>query len=1255
MLKGIMEKRRIFRQTKKTPPPNLVPTDLEPPISLLAGETIGMLRKIEMTKTTKNSKKKKARILREKKKLSRKNMLGHFNAGISLGTVNTRSCLVPARLGELITECDTNGIGLLAVTEHRLHLKDCADPVKIDDKANGVRFIYGSAEKGELGANVGGVGLLISPRCVDAYDGCSLPHPRVLHVKFLARPNRVNPNNTQQLRRVHQIVVYFPTAAAGKAAREKYLEVAKIVSQVVQSIPLRDTVVVSGDFNATVKTDPADGEKRGAKRRVLFSPREKQNLNAPALRKMMDELDLYPVNSRLELKKSSDHFTFFGPKKRRARLDYIMVRGKWAHGFTSVKVQPLRNITSDHRLVIVTGTLKLRRKDQPIKHSVRLDFSILGQDSPERQTTSDSILEMVGKDYLFDPGKSHNDNCIALTAVLKVASSTFIPQMTKHKKRCPWEDAIVVELRRQRHEAQENYKRIKSRANLRIIMKIGKQLKPTYEACLNKFISDQCSDIEGYASQWKSDAAFRLLNQLTHRRPRTRPQVRGTPEEVLEKFRAHFEKVSMASPRQTPLDTPFASVLGADARLAYNVGPITCGEVEAALKTTGNRKAPGCDEIPSEIWKIPGLAPLMVEIMNQCLEQGSSPEDWHTLLVCPVPKKGDLSLPTNYRGISLMCVIAKVYNKVILHRLRETLEPVLLHTQNGFRVARGTEAHIAALRELIRYSMGKKDTSLVICFIDFSKAFDSVEWDYMEACLIAYQLPALLVKAIMSLYKGALGRVRTCDGISEIFMLCRGVLQGDTLAPFLFDIVADYIIRKAIEKCPLAGFSFPTTTSNYRLRSVSRTDLALAAVGNLLSNLFYADDSALLAGGTQSYDYYVSMLEEFVQAFEAVARFSGLEFNVPKCDTVAIKNGDLQKKGSVTFRTLDGKEVKSVSDFSYLGSLLVSEANDIRKRLGQAQAATKEAIKIWKSMQITQASKAMFFTALVVSIATYGGNTWVTNEKTERSMQGKFTRMVKLAMGHESTAHVNLAEIYKLVLPIQATLRKRRLSFIGTAYRTRSLNFRQVMFDVFDWVEAMCPHTDRQNINLIQQTLLDYNEVANRNVYSFAIVRSVMLDKVKWQNIIMASVKKSKQNVLSGPGRVTTSFATTNVVRKRGPSETPRPISESMSNTRSRLLGDDFGGPMITFNNDLSGTFPLVSSNPVITSPSQAARTLTTSETTATPSTQVATKTGYPKRPRVALTPVDEARKAQFIPNDRSKRNRGNSLPDILDVTELEF
>ena len=65
LLKGIMEKRQIFRQTKKTPPPNLVPTDLEPPTSLLAGETIGMLRK-ETTKTTKITKQKKAMILREK-------------------------------------------------------------------------------------------------------------------------------------------------------------------------------------------------------------------------------------------------------------------------------------------------------------------------------------------------------------------------------------------------------------------------------------------------------------------------------------------------------------------------------------------------------------------------------------------------------------------------------------------------------------------------------------------------------------------------------------------------------------------------------------------------------------------------------------------------------------------------------------------------------------------------------------------------------------------------------------------------------------------------------------------------------------------------------------------------------------------------------------------------------------------------------------------------------------------------------------
>mgnify|MGYP000715164312 CR=1 FL=1 len=81
---------------------------------------------------------------------------------------------------------------------------------------------------------------------------------------------------------------------------------------------------------------------------------------------------------------------------------------------------------------------------------------------------------------------------------------------------------------------------------------------------------------------------------------------------------------------------------------------------------------------------------------------------------------------------------------------------------------------------------------------DFSKAFDSVNWIMLEKILLAYYVPPILVTAIMSLYKGSSTFVKTSDGISEKINLAAGVIQGDTLAPYLFVLVMDWILRTAI-------------------------------------------------------------------------------------------------------------------------------------------------------------------------------------------------------------------------------------------------------------------------------------------------------------------------------------------------------------------------------------------------------------------------------------------------------------------------
>ena len=91
--------------------------------------------------------------------------------------------------------------------------------------------------------------------------------------------------------------------------------------------------------------------------------------------------------------------------------------------------------------------------------------------------------------------------------------------------------------------------------------------------------------------------------------------------------------------------------------------------------------------------------------------------------IIPVPKSGDLSKTDNYRGISLICIIAKMYNRMILNRIRSVIDIRLRVNQNGFRPKRSTVAQILTLRRTVE---GVKANSIeaVMTFIGFKKAFD---------------------------------------------------------------------------------------------------------------------------------------------------------------------------------------------------------------------------------------------------------------------------------------------------------------------------------------------------------------------------------------------------------------------------------------------------------------------------------------------------------------------------------------------------
>ena len=159
---------------------------------------------------------------------------------------------------------------------------------------------------------------------------------------------------------------------------------------------------------------------------------------------------------------------------------------------------------------------------------------------------------------------------------------------------------------------------------------------------------------------------------------------------------------------------------------------------------------------------------------------------------------------------------------------------------------------------------------------------------------------------------------------AEYFDIVAGVLQGDTLAPYLFIICLDYVLRTSIDKIRENGFELTKKRSRrYPAKTITDAD--------------YADNIALLANTS-------NQAETLLYSLEWAATGFGLHVNAHKTEyKFYIQTGDIS--------TLDGTSLKLVGKFTYLGSSVSSTEKDIDTRLTKAWTAIDRLSIIWKSDQ----------------------------------------------------------------------------------------------------------------------------------------------------------------------------------------------------------------------------------------------------------------------------------------------------------------
>ena len=376
---------------------------------------------------------------------------------------------------------------------------------------------------------------------------------------------------------------------------------------------------------------------------------------------------------------------------------------------------------------------------------------------------------------------------------------------------------------------------------------------------------------------------------------------RETVQPSLKKFFDHFQDLSQSKRAQ------------AVPPVCKGNGPLDFEIIEEELEKCAKKlklgKASGYDNSCNEmiLSLIKTHPKVLLKLFNMLLKSGEVIPDWALGMIVPIYKDGPKLDPANYRGITLMSCLGKLFLLILNNRLIDFVreKKLLSPSQLGFVLGnRCSDAHII-IYNLIKKKCHSQSSRIYSCFVDFKKAFDSVPRDLLLQKILDLGITGNVFNVIRHIYTTDKACVKMGQSRSDFFHLSIGVRQGCVLSPLLFNLFLSDLAKK-----------FDAVGDKLVLENLS------------VNALFWADDLILLAETKEGLDKLLKILEEY-----CIENHLMINTKKTKC-MVFNKTGRLISRPFY----LNGVKLEMVRSYKYLGFVLTpsgeicSGLKDLRDR-----------------------------------------------------------------------------------------------------------------------------------------------------------------------------------------------------------------------------------------------------------------------------------------------------------------------------------